>query len=381
MTTDTSARAVAAALWTAEVDRGDDALDRIAEEWDGLTARCRTATPFQDCGWLRSWWRRYGRPGGLVLVLVRRDGRLVGAAALCRRGRSGGLTNLGGGLVDFTDVLLDDDCAERAAAELAAALPLRRPWHRLELREVHPEAAVRRVLAHHRGTTRRYRDSLCQSLPALPVEELIKRLSGRSAQRTRVKLRKIAASGVEMDAAPPEEVPQAVGDLLRLHFLQWQDRGVTPEHRTERFTAHLTESTTGMVARGRAAVHRFRLDGEVVVVSLVVLCPSFGGLYLYGAHPMMRERLDIASLVFAAALDEVRARGVPVLSLLRGQEPYKQRWCPDGRRSERLVVGPPGFAPAAALLGLKVLVRQAAVGVLTTRLPRLKALLVARRRS
>lgn len=366
------APAVGTPVWTAEVHRTDDALDRIAAEWDALAARCRTVTPFQEGSWLRSWWRWYGRPGTLVLVLVRRDGRLVAAAALRRHGAYGGLTNLGGGLADFTDVLLDDDCTERAAAELAAALPLHRPWHSLELREVPPEAAVRRVLALHGGRTRRFPDSLCQSLPAVPVDELLQRLPGRSAQRSRAKLRRNAALGVQVDAAPPQEVPEAVADLLRLHFLQWQDRGVTAEHRTERFAAHLTEATTGMVAAGRAAVHRFRLDGELVAVNLVVLCPSFGGLYLYGAHPELRERLDIAGLLFGAALDEVRAAGIPQLGLLRGQEPYKQRWRPDAFRNERLVAGPAGPAPAAALCALRAAARRRAVHLLDTRMPRLK---------
>jgi hypothetical protein len=370
-----------AGRWTAEVHRDDDALERFAAEWDALAGRCRTTTPFQYAGWLCSWWRQYGRPGALVLVLVRRDGRLAGAAALRRRGPLGALTGLGGALADFGDVLLDDDCAERAAAELAAALPLRRPWHSLDLREVHPDAAVHRVLAHHPGRTRRFDDSLCQYLPVVPMEELLKRLPGKTAQRSRVKLRRIAESGVVVDAARPEEVPQTVADLLRLHFLQWQDRGVTAEHRTERFAAHLTESTTAMVATGRAAMHRFTLDGELLAVNLVVLCPSFGGLYLYGAHPGLRERLDIAGLLFGAALDEVRTAGIPVLSLLRGQEPYKQRWRPDALRNVRLVAGPAGAAPVAAALALAVRARQVAVGVLNSRLPKVKEALAARRRA
>lgn len=136
-----------------------------------------------------------------------------------------------------------------------------------------------------------------------------------------------------------------------------------------------------MVADRRAAVHRFRLDGEVVAVNIVVLCPSFGGLYLYGAHPKLRERLDIAGLLFGAALDEVRAAGIPLLGLLRGREPYKQRWRPDAFRNERLVAAPPGPAPAAAVRALRVRARQAAVSVLTARLPGLKAVLAARRLS
>lgn len=338
----------AAPGWTAELRREDEALDVLAEEWDDLATRCRTATFFQAAAWQRSWWRQYGRPGELLVVLVRRDGRLVGAGAFRRRrGPLGGLTGLGDGLVDFTDVLLDDDCADRAAAEFAAVLPLTRPWHSLELREVHPEAAVQRVFEQWPGHRRRFADSLCQYLPAVPMDQLLKRLPGKTAQRNRVKLRKIAEVGVEVRPTPPEEVPEALEGLLRLHFLQWQERGVTAEHRTERFARHLAESTTGLVATGRAAVHQFRLDGELVAVNLLLLCPSFSGLYLYGAHPRLRDRLDIAGLLFGAALDETVAAGIPVIGLLRGQEPYKQRWRPDGRPNQRLLLGPRGPAPAA----------------------------------
>ncbi|MER7751873.1 GNAT family N-acetyltransferase [Kitasatospora sp. NPDC097643] len=368
--------------WTTELRREDDALDTLAEEWDALAARCRTATFFQTAAWQCSWWRHYGRPGALLVVLVRRDGRLVGAGAFMRRGGPlGGLTGLGGGLVDYTDVLLDDDCADRAAAEFAAALPLTRPWHTLELREVHPEAAVQRVYEQWHGRRRRYPDSLCQYLPAVPMERLLKRVPGKTAQRSRVKLRKIAEAGVAVRSTPVAEVPAALEGLLRLHFLQWQERGVTPEHRTERFARHLTESTTGLVAAGKAAVHEFRLDGELVAVNLLLLCPSFGGLYLYGSHPALRERLDIAGLLFGAALDETVGTGIPVLSLLRGQEPYKQRWRPDQLANQRLLLGPAGPAPAATARAGAVRARRTAVHLLRIRFPRLTEALLARRRS
>ncbi|MER7705624.1 GNAT family N-acetyltransferase [Kitasatospora sp. NPDC097605] len=367
--------------WTAELRREDDALDTLAEEWDDLVARCRTATFFQSAAWQRSWWRQYGTPGALLVVLVRRDGRLVGAGAFRRRGGPlGGLTGLGAGLIDFTDVLLDDDCADRAAEEFAAALPLTRPWHSLELREVRPEAAVQRVFEQWRGRRRRFTDSLCQYLPAAPMDQLLKRVPGRTAQRSRVKLRKIAESGVEVRTTSPEDVPEALDGLLRLHFLQWRERGVTPEHRSERFRRHLAESTAGLVATGRAAVHQFWLDGELVAVDLVLLCPSFSGLYLYGAHPGLRERLDIAGLLFGAALDETLGAGIPVISLLRGQEPYKQRWRPDRLSNQRLLFGPRGAAPVAAARSGAVRGRRAAVHLLSTRAPRLKEALAARRR-
>ncbi|WP_354642815.1 GNAT family N-acetyltransferase [Kitasatospora camelliae] len=359
--------------------RDDGALERVAGEWDDLFGRCSAATSFQAVGWLCSWWRHYGEPGRLVVVLVRRDGVLMGAAAFRRRGPFGGLTNLGGGLVDFTDVLLDDSCAERAAAELAAALPLRRPWHSLELREVRPGAAAHLVYRAWRGRRHRFEDSLCQYLPAVPMEELLRQLPGKTAQRTRVKLRRIAEAGVVVRATDAAGAPEAVREMLRLHLLQWQDRGVTPEHRSERFAAHLAESTAALVGSGRAALHRFWLDEELVAVNLLLLCPPFGGLYMYGAHPRLRERLDIAGLLFGVALDEVRSAGIPLLSLLRGQEPYKQRWRPDRLPNQRLVLGPGRLAPFAAARAARVRLRGIAVHVLRTRLPRVKMALAARR--
>src|SRR5215831_5060509 len=95
----------------ARTRRDGDAWRDLAAEWDDLYARCSRATPFQAHAWLESWWRCYGRPGGLVLVLVRHGGRLVAAGAWQRRRRWGlpVLVPVGYPVSDFTDVLLDDD--------------------------------------------------------------------------------------------------------------------------------------------------------------------------------------------------------------------------------------------------------------------------------
>ncbi|NEB20567.1 glycosyl transferase family 1, partial [Streptomyces coelicoflavus] len=54
----------------------------LASEWRRLYGRCATATPFQSHAWLRSWWRSYGSPGRLRLVLARDGRELVAAAPL-----------------------------------------------------------------------------------------------------------------------------------------------------------------------------------------------------------------------------------------------------------------------------------------------------------
>ncbi|MFI9271792.1 GNAT family N-acetyltransferase [Kitasatospora sp. NPDC052896] len=368
----------AAPRWTSEIRRDDQALTELAAEWDALAARCRTATPFQAAAWQRSWWRHYGRPGTLRLVLVRRDGRLVGGLAL-RRGRLGGLTALGGELADFTEALVDDSCAAEAAARLAEALPLRRPWHALDLREVRPGSGAHLVYAHWRGRRHQLLDSLCQHLPAVSMEELLDRLPGRTAQRSRAKQRKLAQLGVVARRATLEEVPAAVADLLRLHARQWESRRVTPEHVSARFAAHLTESTAGLAEHGDAVLYRYHLDGELVAVNLLLRCPSFAGLYLYGTDPELRGRLDIAGLLFGTSLADTVRAGIPEISLLRGEEPYKERWRPLREHNHRLLLGPRRFAPALTLRLTLARLRAAAAPRLRGPVRRVRGLLDGRR--
>src|SRR4051812_2059869 len=125
------------AVWSVEVRRSDTALAGLAGEWDDLVARCATATPFQTYAWLESWWRSYGLPGRLRLILVRHAGRLVAAAPLMVRRRGGCpvLTPLGGEFSDFTDVLVDDELAEQAMRRLVATV-LREPgWQAIDFPE------------------------------------------------------------------------------------------------------------------------------------------------------------------------------------------------------------------------------------------------------
>ncbi|GAB2715342.1 GNAT family N-acetyltransferase [Kitasatospora kifunensis] len=344
----------APARWTAETHRDEAALTRLAPEWDALAARCRTATPFQSAGWQASWWRGYGRPGALRVVLVRRDGVLVAAAALLRT-RTGTLTGLGGKLIDFTDVLLDDDCAAEAAAELARALPLRRPWQALDLREVRPGSAAHQVYANWPGRRHQLLDSLCQHLPAVPMDQLLE-------------------SGVVARRVPAEEVGPAMDDLLRLHALQWESRKVTAEHVSERFATHLRESTAALAQAGQAVVYRYFLDEQLMAVDLLLCCPSFAGLYLYGAHPELRERIDIAGLLFGTSLEETVRAGIPEISLMRGEEPYKERWRPERERNHRLLLGPGHFAAALSLRLTLARARAAAAPRLREPVRRLRAL-------
>ncbi|MET9442482.1 GNAT family N-acetyltransferase [Streptomyces sp. NPDC006610] len=363
-----------APVYRTEVVTDERAFAGLAPAWARLHARSPSATPFQSHAWLHSWWLSYGSPGGLRLILVRAHdaggagvsdgsgalggsgGELVAAAPLMRVHRPlPALVPLGGPISDYADVLLDDEHGEAAVAALAEGLAQAARTALIDFREVRPGAAVERVYDRWTGPRRRVDDSVCLELPALPMDGLIDRLpSAKARQRFRAKLRKLQALGVERRVVPPGEAERTLGRMLELHRLQWEGRGVTPEHLRPRFRDHLVRSAGPMVLSGDAVVTEFRLDGEVVAVDLTLLSRRLAGGYLYGAHPRLRERrADVAVMLLDACAEHVRPGGPGTLSLLRGNEPYKHHWRPEPVVNRRLLLARRRTAPLlrAALYG------------------------------
>jgi CelD/BcsL family acetyltransferase involved in cellulose biosynthesis len=360
--------------WSAEVRRDDGSLMALRGEWDDLVRRCTAATPFQSHAWLAAWWRNYGVPGQLRVVLVRHRGRLVGAAALRRERRLSCtvLTPVGGALSDFGDIVLDDAVAGPAARAMAAALLRRRDWQLLDFPETREGAMVSRaLLAGWPGRHWQAPASLCLELPATPTEELVRDLPSHSRKTVRRRLNQIARLGIDVRPVAAGEADRAVADLLRLHALQWEGRGGNPEHRRPRFARHLRQAVRAMLASGEAELLEYRLGERLVASNLVVVGPDLAGGYLYGAEPGLRDQVDIATLLVTTTMPVAHRRGCSTMSMLRGAEPYKLRWRPREQTNRRVLLARPGSLRAwAHTTGVRA--RHRAIRVAKERMPWLR---------
>jgi CelD/BcsL family acetyltransferase involved in cellulose biosynthesis len=358
--------------WSVQLLTGNDALVGLRDEWDDLYARSRSATPFQCHAWLESWWAEYGTAGRLRLVLLRRDGELVAAAPLrlARRGPYRVLLPLGGDESDYHDVLLDP--AAGAGDRLAAAVRSVPGWDVLDLSEVRAGAAAEQLFAAWTGSRWRTRGAMCLELRAGSLADFVDGLPRHTAKTVKRKLRKIQAAPITAVSTPPADVPATVRRLLELHEGQWQGRPIDAEHLRPRFARHLSRALGAMVQRGQAELTRYELAGRPVVVDLEVVGPDFVGTYLAGFDPALREQVDVAVLMLSRAFGLAERRGQPVLSLLRGDEPYKSHWHPVRARNQRLLLGRPGRRAAAAGYAGLVLARRAAADAAKQRAPWLR---------
>ncbi|MGP3948940.1 GNAT family N-acetyltransferase [Streptomyces sp. 7N604] len=352
-----------------------DRFAALAPEWDRLHRRCRTATPFQTHAWLHSWWLSYGAAARLRLLLVHREGRLVGAAPLMLTYRPlPVLVFLGGAISDFQDVLIDDSCAGAAAAGLAGGLRRAARGAVVDLREVRPGAAAERVVDRWPGVKRRLDDSVCLELPGLPFDELMQRLPRSAARRTRAKLRKLDSIGIEHRSVPEYEVPEAVASMLRLHNLQWRGRGVTPEHRRPRFVEHLARAAGQMAGTGDALITEYRRGEQVLAIDVTLTSPDLAGGYLYGAHPDLRAaKADITTMLLRHDAAYAAETGRSVISLLRGNETAKHHWRPVTVTNQRFLLARQEMAAALRLHAAQVAGRARLAEEARTRFPALLA--------
>ncbi len=331
--------------WSVEYRRADDGLAGLRAEWDDLVGRCSAATPFQWHAWLDSWWRCYGLPGRLRLVLVRRDGRLVAAAPLMLRWRAACpvLTPLGGAVSDFTDVLVDDGMAAEASGVLAEALVRQPGWQVVDFPEARPDAVAGTALWDAwRGDRLQTPASVCLELTAMPMEDLVRSLPARARKSVRHRLNQLGRAGLEVREVNADDAGRAVADLLRLHERQWHGRAINMHHMSRPFAEHLARSMRNMIGSRQGAVLEYRLAGSLVASSVLLTGRNLVGGYLYGADPALRERVDLTTMMLVDMLPVARALGCSTVSMLRGVEPYKYRWGPRESQNRRLVLTRPG---------------------------------------
>jgi CelD/BcsL family acetyltransferase involved in cellulose biosynthesis len=313
---------------TLEIDTiGDDAALRALEpEWWELWWQCPDATPFQSPAWLLPW-RRHFRAGDLVVLTLRRAGRLTGFLPLFHYGGAPEprLLPLGAGNTDYLDGLFTPDAGRR---EVAALINRLAPWHAVDLPQLPPSSSLLDVPVPAGWIDQRFPEIPCPILP-LPAS-----LPRRMAQNLRYYRRRAERAGtLRFETAVPDRVLLLLENLVRLHGARWTakgESGVLADATTGWFHRY---ATLALAAAGLLRLHALHLDDRIVAVLYGMQAKGRAYYYLSGYDPEF-SHLGLGTLIVGHAIDAATLEGAREFDFLRGAEPYKYHWGAHDRAAE-----------------------------------------------
>jgi len=326
-----------------------DDLSAARVEWDALVERCGNV--FSTWEWADAWWRHLGEGARLLAFTCRReDGTAAAILPLCvRRGMLGVRVAgwIGAGPADELGPVCapdDRDLAARALREtitrtrglwdalLLDGLPAADDWpSRLSAPRIHRMPSP--VIAFPDGGWEAYLASRSSNFRG-QVRGRERRLGREHELSFRL-------------ADDPGAVAPALDEVIRLHYLRWQDDSAAFAGARRPFHHDFAARAYG---RGWLRLWLLELDGRAVAGWYGF---RFGGqewFYQSGRDP--RHETDAVGFVLLVHTIRAAAQdGMSAYRLLAGGEAYKARFATDHPELERVVLG--SGARGRAYLGVR----------------------------
>lgn len=333
-------------MTTTDLARGieeiDDSQGSVVTEWERLAERV-DANPFLHPGFVLAWQRAFGRRS-LLLATVRRQGELVGALPLVRRG--GVLASPANWHTPLCGVLSEDADAATALGGLISSSRARRISLAFIDRGDESTNVLATALA-HAG----YR-IIERTLARSPYLELLgdwAEFEAGMKSSTRTNLRRLRRRLEERGTVSMEELDgstrlgEGLEEVIRIEGLAWKGgRGtaIDSQRQTREFYGDVARWAA---KRGWLRIHILRLDRAPIAVSLAIEAHQvFFGIKL-GYDPAY-SRMSPGSVMLNELVRRAFENGLSRFEMLGADEAYKRTWCPDVH--ER--VGLQAFSPSIA---------------------------------
>jgi CelD/BcsL family acetyltransferase involved in cellulose biosynthesis len=309
------------------------ALGALRGEWAALWERVPSATPFQSPEWLLPWLGHLWGGGEIFSFAFRAGDRLVGLAPVFLFGPGGRQAALiGAGVSDYLGVLFEPEFAEVCAVSLAARLTGDERGIGIEFTDL-PEGSA--LLSLENGS--REHCAVCPAL-ALPgsMEPVLAALDPKFRTDVRRAGNRIrAAGGYRFETACPEQAPEYLEALFRLHARCWSARGEAGVLGAPPVQAFHREAVGPLARKGIARMFALRREDEFVAVIYALARGSIVYAYLSGFDPDA-SRLSPGAVLLAYAIEQSIQEGFREFDFLRGGERYKYDWGARDRFTWRL---------------------------------------------
>jgi CelD/BcsL family acetyltransferase involved in cellulose biosynthesis len=317
---------------------GFEAMQSLKEDWNALVNSMRYPTVFCMWDWVFTWWQHFGAGRNLRLLLLRRNGELVGVLPLYseRRmvssdGRIGRVLGYCGASDLFPDPLdivsATADASECAEAALAFLETNARDWDVLHLRFLEEDSELlRRAAGGGLGDAQTARIS---GAPYIPItgsyEDYLRTLSGNERSKIGRSRRKLMEQkSVQYVDLGAEGAPQALQALLTLHAKRAGEKRMHSTFARANVIA-FHRDFLGCIAPGHVWLRGLRLDGELIAAFYGYTVGDRLAYYQLGHDPAWAT-YSPGAVLLQETIREAFARGFTEYNFLQGEEAFKFRW-------------------------------------------------------
>jgi CelD/BcsL family acetyltransferase involved in cellulose biosynthesis len=324
---------------------GDAELYALWPEWSALWDRCTDVTPFQSPEWLLPWWRRLFGGGEMLVIALRRGGRLAGLAPMFIYGyehEPRQVAFIGSGVTDYLGFLLEPEAAMENAERIWRRLgELTSRWDICDLQEIRPESPMLGAALPSDWRVDRTASGICLVLKLPPVmDQLETRLSPKFRHNLRNARSRLRNAGAIFETAAAHQDPEYVQALFQLHTTHWEGRNQSGMLATAALRSFFCEMVSGFRLRGWLRFHGLRHQGRLAAVVCILLVRQRAYYYLGGFEDaLMRHSPGTALLGYA--IEQAIEEGALEFDFLRKEEQYKSRWGAVPRANTGLILQHP----------------------------------------
>jgi CelD/BcsL family acetyltransferase involved in cellulose biosynthesis len=315
----------------------EEEFSALEPVWDELFESNPNHTPYQSWQWNASWWRHFGAPGELRLLVAEQEGRVIGIAPLRLKRHLHGfrfrhLGLISGKRADYLDFLVRPGYENAFFQQALEALDSGSESNFFEIRDLRESssnisALVTQALAGSRILALR----VTETCVAVPLTESWETYLGTVSKRTRMDVgydrrlfQKSFATELKIYTTLPD-VLEGLDDLIAVYRRRWR-----PEHGALYFDNEKTIAFEREICGRFAAAGVYRLyvlyaEGEPAAALSGVERNRVFYAQLFSHSPDF-HKYSVGNVLMGMAIEDCISRACTVLDLTRGDEAYKFRW-------------------------------------------------------
>ncbi|MBI2413189.1 MAG: GNAT family N-acetyltransferase [Deltaproteobacteria bacterium] len=319
---------------------------KLKDEWNSLLIRSTSESVYLTHEWLSAWWKGFAKDGGLLVLLAKEEGRIIGAAPLMSlKGRFRGLpirkvVFMGDANWTVGDFIISENRV-KVMEEMISRL-YNEAWDLVDLQGIPDDSANLPVLEEKlKARGARFTAAPASVYPVLkidaPWEEYYNSRSVRFKKAIRNKLNRIGRAGeVKVRRySSPEEVSGALPIVFGIGLKGWKHTIKSSISSTEENRAFYTALSEAMSAKGLLDIWVLSLNGEAIAFEYHLRYNN----RVYGLtadFDESRRDLSPGSVLDFHIVEHLFRNERCEYDMGSGASFYKEHWTGDGRESSRL---------------------------------------------